>query len=168
MTAKPSETYIQEAADRVMIQDLVSRYAFFGDYGPNESWADLFTSDARWEIAGANIVVQGREQLLNLVGAVREKAPGVHHMQSNLVVDIDGNRATGKVALNEFLLRPEQIYSNAQGWYEDVYVKVDGRWLFEQRTVHLSPSSMQVSGTGKIGEILAPMFAEFGKLFAGK
>ena len=161
-----TDRYIQEAADRVMIQDLVSRYAFFGDYGPNESWVDLFVPDAKWEIAGTGIVVQGREQLSQLVTTVRDHAPGVHHMQSNLVVDIDGDRATGKVALNEFLLRAEQIYSNAQGWYEDAYVKVDGRWRFERRIAHLSPDSMQVSGTGRIGEILGPMFAEFGRLFA--
>lgn len=161
------DEYLQKAADRVMIQDLVSRYAFFGDYGPNDSWTELFTLDASWEIAGAGIIVKGREQLLQLVTAVREQAPGVHHMQSNLVVDIDGDRATGKVALNEFLLQPEQIYSNAQGWYEDAYVKIDGRWLFERRTVHLSPESMQVSGTGRIGEVLGPMFAAFSKLFAG-
>ena len=34
------ETYIQEAADRVMIQDLLGRYAFIADYGVGnpESW----------------------------------------------------------------------------------------------------------------------------------
>ena len=41
------ETYIQEAADRVMIQDLLGRYAFAADYGTGnpESWAALFIED---------------------------------------------------------------------------------------------------------------------------
>jgi len=83
MTAATNDAYIREAADRVMIQDLVSRYAFFGDYGPNEAWADLFTPDAKWEIAGANIVVRGREQLLKLVSVVRAWSPlsGTPHIR---------------------------------------------------------------------------------------
>ncbi|MDI9979519.1 nuclear transport factor 2 family protein [Rhodococcus sp. IEGM 1307] len=159
---------LQEVADRALIQDLIARYAFFGDYGPNESFADLFTPDGTWVIAGTDVVVRGRDQLVQLVTAVRDNAPGAHHMQSNHVVDLDGDRATGKVELNVFLLRPEEIYSNTHGWYEDVYVKVDGRWLIESRTIHLSADSMQVASTGKIGEHTAPMFAELGRLFGGE
>lgn len=154
-----------QAADRAMIQDLVSRYGFFADYGPDSAWVDLFAPDARWSVAGTGILVQGRDELLKLVAIIREHASGLHHAQSNQVIDLDGDRATGKVALNQFLLRPEQIYSVGHGWYDDVYTRIDGRWYFEQRTAQLSPDAMQVSTGGKIGEYMMPMLGRFAAQF---
>ena len=37
--------YMKEAADRVMIADLVARYVWALDYGTPEEWANVFTPD---------------------------------------------------------------------------------------------------------------------------
>ena len=54
------EIYIQEAADRVMIQDLLGRYAFAADYGTGnpESWAALFIEDGIFEIPKISMIVR--------------------------------------------------------------------------------------------------------------
>ena len=77
---------------------------------------------------------------------------------SNFVIDIDGDRARGKCELNEFMLRPEAIYNNLQGWYEDDYVRVDGRWYIEVRRVHLPDDTRSVASTGKVGEYFKDFF----------
>ena len=46
------DQYIEEAADRVMIQELLGRYAFATDYahGNPEEYANLYVEDGRFEI----------------------------------------------------------------------------------------------------------------------
>jgi hypothetical protein len=148
------EKYIQEAADRVMIQDLLGRYAFAADYGSGnpESWVALFTEDGRFEVPAISLVAEGRPALTRFIDGLHRTVPGLHHVMSNFVIDIDGDRARGKCELNEFMLRPEAIYNNLHGWYEDEYRKIDGRWYIEVRRVHLSDDSRTVATHGKIGE----------------
>lgn len=148
------ERYLQEAADRVMIQDLLGRYAFAIDYetGDPGAWAALFTEDGRFEIPVMKVVVEGRAQLAEFAAGLQRTIPGLHHVMTNLVVDLDGDRATGRCELNEFLLRPEAIYSNLQGWYEDEYVRRDRRWRFRVRKVLVTRDSSRVTTSGRIGE----------------
>ncbi len=147
------ETYIQAAADRIMIQDLLGRYAFAIDYDTQDPgvWASLFTEQGRFEIPVMRVVVQGRDNLRDFAAGPQRTIPGLHHVMTNLMVDVDGDRATGKCELNEFLLRPEGIYNNLQGWYEDEYVRQGPRWLFARRQVFVPRDSSRVTTSGKIG-----------------
>ena len=79
------ETYIQEAADRVMIQDLLGRYAFAADYGTGnpESWAALFIEDGIFEIPKISMVVRGRPALTKFMDGIHRTVPGIHHVMSN-------------------------------------------------------------------------------------
>ena len=152
--------YIQEAADRMMIQDLLGRYAFAADYGRGkpESWAALFIEDGRFEIPEISMVVRGRSALTKFIEGLHRTVPGLHHVMSNFVIDVEGDRAQGKCELNEFMLRSEAIYNNLQAWYEDDYVRVDRRWYIEVRRVHLSDDTRSVASTGKVGEYFYDFF----------
>ena len=154
------DKYIQEAADRIMIHDLLGRYAFAQDYGKGDpdAWAALFVEDGRFEVPEISLVVKGRPALSKFVDLVHQTAPGIHHFQSNYVIDIDGDRARGKVELNEFMLRSEAIYNNMQAWYEDDYVRVDGRWYIEVRRAHLSDETQNIASSGKVGEYFSEFF----------
>jgi len=151
------EKYIQEAADRVMIQDLLGRYAFAIDYDTHDpgAWAALFTEDGRFEIPVMKVVVEGRDALREFAAGLQRTIPGLHHVMANFVIDVDGDRAVGKCELNEFLLRPEGIYNNLQGWYEDEYHRQDRGWLFRVRKVFVPRDSSRVTTAGRIGEYFA-------------
>tara|TARA_B100000674_G_scaffold19854_1_gene14016 strand:+ start:83 stop:379 length:297 start_codon:yes stop_codon:yes gene_type:complete len=84
--------------------------------------------------------------------------PGIHHVMSNFVIDVEGDRAQGKCELNEFMLRSEAIYNDLHGWYEDDYVRVEGRWFIKRRWVHLSDDTLSVVYSGKIGEYFHEFF----------
>ncbi|MDP6692065.1 MAG: nuclear transport factor 2 family protein [Alphaproteobacteria bacterium] len=148
------EQYIQEAADRVMIHDLLGRYAFAADYETNDpgAWAALFAEDGRFEIPIMKVVVEGRQALKEFAAGLQRTIPGLHHVMTNVMIDVDGDRASGKCELNEFLLRPEAIYNNLQGWYEDDYVRDGRRWLFQVRKVFVPRDSSRVTTGGQIGE----------------
>ena len=157
--------HIAEAADRVMILDLLGRYAFAADYGtgnPSE-WASLFVEDGRFEAPESGLQVTGHAALCEFIDGLHRTIPGLHHVMSNHVIDIDGDRAYGKCQLNEFLLRPEAIYPCIHGWYEDTYVRIDNRWYFELRKVYALPDNATVSTNGRIGEY----FKEYWKFCEG-
>ena len=105
------EEYIQAAADRTMIQDLLGRYAFAIDYDTHDPgiWASLFVENGRFEIPVMQVVVEGRAALRDFAAGLQRTIPGLHHAMTNFTCDIDGDRARGRCELNEFLLRPEAI-----------------------------------------------------------
>ena len=149
-----SDAYLQAAADHIMIRDLIGRYGFAIDYetGDPGQWAQLFTEDGRFEIPIMKVVVEDRAALTEFAAGLQRTIPGLHHVMSNAFVDLDGDRATGRCHLNEFLLRPEAIYNNLQGWYEDEYRRVGDVWRFRVRKVLFPRDSSRVTTGGKIGE----------------
>ena len=76
---------------------------------------------------------------------------------SNIVLDIADDTAKGRCELNEFMARPEAIYPNLQGWYEDDYVFTGRRWLISHRRVVVAEPASTVAG--KVGDYFAPYFA---------
>lgn len=155
------EAYIQAAADRTMIEDLLGRYAFAIDYatGDPHAWAALFTPDGRFAIPVMQVVVEGRAALAEFAAGLHRTIPGLHHVMSNFVVDVDGDSARGKCELNEFLLRPDGIHNALMGWYEDDYVRDGHRWLFRSRQVYVPRDSSRVTTSGAIGEYFAAYLA---------
>ncbi len=150
-----SDNYLHEAADRVMITDLLARYVWAIDYGTAQQWADVFTPDGVFGVVAGGLRVEGRERLIEFANDLYRTVPHLHHVTTSMAIDLDGDRATGKSQLNEFMSRPEAIYPNLHGWYEDDYVFIDGRWLIKRRMVHLPhPENTRV---GTVGEY----FAEF-------
>jgi hypothetical protein len=142
--------YLQAAADRVMIQDLLARYAWDLDHGTAEGWADAFTADGVFEAPSLGFRVAGRDALIAFARDVHRTLPDVHHLMTGFVIDITGDRASGRCALNEFMSRPEGMYNNLQGWYEDTFVFDGNRWRIEHRRAHVAHP--QAMGIGKVGE----------------
>ncbi len=148
------EKYIQRAADITMIQDLLARYALALDY-PEDGGADLarlFTEDGVFTIPELSMVAEGRDEIRAFAEGIHATVPGLHHVTTNIAVDVDGDRATGRAELNEFMLRNEAIYNNLHAWYEDDYVRHGDRWLFRVRRAHVHEDMVAVLTSGKVGE----------------
>lgn len=153
--------YLTEAADRIMIHDLLARYALAIDHGTPEGFAAVFTADGIFEAPQSGMWVQGSEALMSVASDLYNTLPNVHHVMSNLVIDLSGDQAKGRCELNEFMARPEAIYPNLQGWYEDDYVFDGQRWLIRHRRCFVvEPASIT---SGKVGEYFAAYFAAMAK-----
>ncbi|MDP6344615.1 MAG: nuclear transport factor 2 family protein [Alphaproteobacteria bacterium] len=148
-----SDDYLRLAADRVMIQDLLARYAWEVDHGRPEAFAALFTADGVFEIPAVKVWVRGREQLTAFAADLQATLPNVHHVMTNFVIDVDGDHATGRCELNEFMAREEAVYPNLQGWYEDEFVYRDEGWWIAHRKVFTAEPRSTV--TGKVGDYFA-------------
>jgi uncharacterized protein (TIGR02246 family) len=115
------------AEDRDAIRDLTARSCLFIDTGRAEEWAALWTEDGVFDLGGGRIV-RGRDEL-------REHAahlvPGtVHHLATNLVINVDGDTATNEMSM--LLTSKGTITLVAR--VHDVLRRVDGRWLLHHKS----------------------------------
>ena len=135
------------ARDRAEIEDLQGRYLFALDWQDPELYASTFTPDGVLVWAGGT--VNGREAIVKEMKQAREAdlraAAGTaplrparrRHFITNLVLSVDGDRATARAFWFEFNndIRDRRPYLGAYGHYQDELRRVDGRWLFTRRQI---------------------------------
>lgn len=135
------------ARDRSEIEDLQSRYLFALDWQDPELYASTFTEDGVLVWAGGTVT--GRKAIIEEMKQARDvdarAAAGVapvrparrRHFISNVVLRVDGDRATGRAYWFEFNddMRDRRPYLGAYGHYQDDLRRVDGRWLFTRRQI---------------------------------
>ncbi len=138
--------YLEAAADRVMIQDMLARYAWEIDHGTPEGFAAVFAEDGVFEVVALKLRVEGTRDIVSFAKDLQRTMPNLHHVMSNFVINISGNRASGRCELNEFMALPDAIYPNVQGWYEDDYVFDGERWRIQRRCNFFAPSAAGAVG----------------------
>ena len=126
--------YLEAAADRVMIQDMLARYAWEIDHGTPEGFAAVFSEDGIFEVVALKLRVEGTQDIIAFAKDLQRTMPNLHHVMSNFVINISGDRASGRCELNEFMALPDAIYPNVQGWYEDDYVFDGEQWRIQHRS----------------------------------
>jgi uncharacterized protein (TIGR02246 family) len=142
LAASRGEPAESELADRIAIEDLVTRYyENFGSTDAAEEFATYYTEDAVFDVNG--IVSTGREEIEALYAdtgddADAPAAQGAFHMMiSNPVIEVDGDRATAKFlwtgVMNASLEGRPEVWE--QGREYDLLVKQDGEWRIQKRVV---------------------------------
>lgn len=170
LPAPPVQAQSLTPQDYIAIQQLVSKYAYAIDECTNKGYdyADLYVPDGSFATSRNGKIsnrFDGREKLAEAArgGAADCKDvpwAGIVHMLVNHVIEPvpgDGSRATGKVYLIAIGLDGEPGKVEAQGRYEDVYVRTPQGWRFKSRVHVLAPGQNEVSrgsrlpaaGTGK-------------------
>ncbi|WP_322797037.1 nuclear transport factor 2 family protein [Tepidiforma sp.] len=121
--------------DQLAIQQLYARYNHAIDSGNGADWAACFTPDGTFSSATGNFA--GRDQLRAFGDAFAQRLKA-RHWTNNLVLDGDGDEATGSCYL--MLLRlapgeqpPASILTTAI--YRDRLVRTAEGWKFAARTV---------------------------------
>jgi hypothetical protein len=145
--------------DYIDIQQLVARYAFAIDNCTNNGhdYADLYTPDGWFAPSqGGRLLTkyEGRDRLAEAaLGGAKDCAgvpwKGITHMLVNHVIQPSREGAIGKVYLVAIGLDGEPGKVEAQGHYEDVYVKTSKGWLFKSRVHVLSPKQDVISRGSK-------------------
>jgi hypothetical protein len=159
MAASTASAEGSYAEDRAMIEDLQARYLFALDFRDPEAYAATFTEDGVLDYGAGKI--QGREAIAAIVAGMRDNAArqrdadtsglrpaaGRHNI-SNIVVTIDGDRATGTAYwFHMGNANPERAAQlNSFGHYEDELLKVDGEWLFSLRKIYNEQIAEWVAG----------------------
>lgn len=146
MAADPMQTI----ADRLLIRELLDRYALVHDSGTPEEYADLFTADGEIAVAaGGPAIVKGRQALIAQARRDHERfgnepsADGkttsiMRHLISNAQITITGPAtATGICYVTTVVKKGDvgpSILSISR--YTDRYAKQDdGEWRIQRREI---------------------------------
>ena len=144
MTSTAAENSYAE--DRAAIEDLQARYLFAMDFHDPDRYVTLFTEDGVLDVGSGEI--KGRKAIRETVAKMPNFSAGPvppgswpatgRHNISNIVVKVDGNRATGRAYWFHYSNNnPERRgVFDGYGHYEDEMVKVDGKWFFTKRRIY--------------------------------
>jgi hypothetical protein len=136
---------LQMLQDRAMIEDIMARYEFALDSGDAEAYGALFAEDG--VLANGRSEEKGRAAIVksvkDLSARFRATAPPagtpprkVIHSYSNLVLEVQGDKATAKSNWVEvWNIKAGVPEVGGAGQYNDTLVRKDGKWYFSRREI---------------------------------
>lgn len=141
---------VEEMQARIEIQDLVGDFSNLEVDVPPQM--KLFTKDTHVKVyMGEKLAfdIHGVEELEKVFSQFTAAVKRSHHMNGQHVIKIDGDTATGILYCRAALVTEEdgkEFISDNFIYYEDVYKKVEGKWLIAARTSHFNISDKHILG----------------------
>jgi 3-phenylpropionate/cinnamic acid dioxygenase small subunit len=129
----------QELSDRFEIQDLVFRYAQLIDSRDFEALRDVFTADVHVDYSAMGGGVGDLEQTISFLQAAvtAELFPNTQHLNANVQVTLDGDRASGRVmCFNPMVMAMPDGSTQTFFlglWYVDEYRRESEGWRIARR-----------------------------------
>ena len=119
------------------IREVLAEYCFRLDDGRFAEMAALFTEDGTWDTAFGKAT--GRPAIAELARSLRtrvaEPRPRAVHLVTNIVIALEGERATVRSNWMVMQTSPEGPRIGSGGAYDDEMVKEGGRWQFRYRKI---------------------------------
>ena len=119
------------------IREVLAEYCFRLDDGRFAEMAALFTEDGTWDTAFGKAT--GRPAIAELARSLRarvaEPCPRAVHLVTNIVIALEGERATVRSNWMVMQNSPEGPRIGSGGAYDDEMVKEGGRWQFRYRKI---------------------------------
>ena len=116
----------------VAIRMLAERYVDAVNRMDGKAWSETFAPDGEWHL-GAQ-VHKGRAPVLAAWSGIMGGIPNVYmHVYSGVVDQVDGDTASGRWYMGEYLNLPGGNQSMNQICYIDTYVRLDGAWHIKTR-----------------------------------
>ena len=115
------------------IQRLKYSYGRFLDTKDFAAMCSLMVEDVTVAYGGGAITLTGRQEVEDYLSkAMGSHTMLSHHMFSHPEIDVDGDTATGRWALQDVvILEDVALQIRGASLYEDRYVKVDGEWKIQ-------------------------------------
>ncbi len=118
---------------RFAIERLISEYAQAFDNHDETMLRGIWHDGARLLLGDAFGNFEGVEAILESARKNWEAMPHMHHWMANPLIDIDGNTATGRAAVDCLCSHVEMGQVQISGQYHDRFEKREGRWAFMER-----------------------------------
>ncbi len=119
--------------DYEAIRRLLAEYCIATDTGDTERWADCFADDIAFE--GPFGSFDSKEAGRAYHQSAGDASKNFRHINSNAVIDIDGDHAAVRSYIQVFDQTGENPVMVFLGFYDDRLVKYEGRWLIRSRTL---------------------------------
>ena len=130
--------------DYAEIQNLYAYYNLTSDDGDAEEYGECWTEDGELRIAQLDFSVKGRVNLIAFKQKDKARRSGMYrrHWNGSLFLErIDDRTVRGRCYLQGFNGAPGALPDLADvGVYEDLLVKVRGKWQFAKRSITMDGS----------------------------
>ena len=137
---------VAEAADRLAIRELVEAYAHCADRRDANGQMSLFTPDTHFVVymnakdPTPSQELHSREALAPVFADLNKYAATMHFVGQSTILTLTADRGTGEAYCLAHHLTIEgekrQLMIAALRYY-DMFVKVDGSWLFAERLLYV-------------------------------
>jgi len=125
-------------ADKMEIQDLMGRFSLAVDVNGPEAMRDLFVEDGRFIVDEMQIELEGIDNIINWIKDSADAfPPGLTHIQSNFVIDGDGNNAQLSCVSQAIQSHDGEIKHFAVGRYFETLVKTPAGWRLKEHKLQL-------------------------------
>jgi hypothetical protein len=135
-----------EAADRLAIRELVEAYAHCADRRDAKGQMSLFTTDTHFVVfmnakdPKPSMELHSREALAPVFADLNKYDATTHFVGQSTIFTITSDRATGEaycLAHHVTVNGAKRSLMIASLRYLDVFVKMDGAWLFAERLLYV-------------------------------
>jgi ketosteroid isomerase-like protein len=136
----------EEAADRLAIRELVEAYAHCADRRDANGQMALFTADTHFVVymngkdPTPSQELQSREALAPVFADLNKYDATTHFVGQSTIFTLTADRATGEVyclAHHITVADGKRRLMLASLRYLDMFVKIDGSWLFRERRLYV-------------------------------
>ena len=127
---------VQDIADRIEIDDLLTRYATALDAKDWDVWASCFTADAFIDYTAAGGVKGTLPEVRQWLTTVLAAFPMTQHLVTNRAVCIEGDTATCRSCLFNPMGLPDDgglMVFFEGGYYRDKLVRTTNGWRIAER-----------------------------------
>lgn len=123
------------AEDRLALRELLETYADAVTRNDPEAWGATWAEQAEWSLPDYPELgtTRGRPAIVAMWVEAMKHYPGIMFEAWPGSIEIDGDRAVMRSYTSE-VYDQQGATKRDRGVYEDVCVRIDGRWLFERRT----------------------------------
>jgi uncharacterized protein (TIGR02246 family) len=121
--------------DRVAIRELLEAYADAVSRCDAKDWGDLWAEDSVWSLPDYPQYPDtiGKTAIVDMWVTAMADYPGIMFQAWPGSIKVDGDRAVVRSWTSEVYDKDGKVHRD-RGRYEDICVKVDGRWLFQTRS----------------------------------
>lgn len=123
--------------DELLIRQTLARFCLLIDDGKFDELTEWFTDDGTVVVRGTSFA--GKHAIRDWATSSNPPHKRGKHLTTNIVVDVDGDRADAAADFLFLNFVDGQVNPAFVGRYTDQLVKVDGRWLFQRRTIAILP-----------------------------
>ena len=120
--------------DRLAIRDLLDAYADAVSRFDVDDWSALWAEDSVWSLPDYPQYpdTHGKAAIVAMWTTAMKDYPGIMFHAWPGSIEIDGDRAQVRSWTAEVYDKDGQVHRD-RGRYEDVCIKLDGKWLFQRR-----------------------------------
>jgi uncharacterized protein (TIGR02246 family) len=121
--------------DRIAIRELLEAYADAVSRFDAKDWGDLWAEDSVWSLPDYPQYPDtiGKAAIVDMWVTAMKDYPGIMFQAWPGAITVDGDRAVVRSWTSEVYDKDGKVHRD-RGRYEDICVKVDGRWLFQTRS----------------------------------